>query len=292
MNSEDSTTTQKEHCFYLLILRWRSIFLLCWESNPGIPVAPQEEAVSPWMSKGMPVVVPPLQKTPMSQSKDTTDYPALSRLSPQVSTHNTMVCVTAVGHLERKPQIPMSTVQEAWHHCTPREKSRLACLHTRWGLTTLFKLHRSPETHVSTGEELWCSGLSSRGGPRTRHHLERNPERPLATRMETGLSWGNTSGSLKSTSYLNRNPKFPAATREKPGDSPLKVRWGLFCCSVLREIPPSHLSLQRVLDTLDATQEVPRHTHLHLRGTPRVKPQLKKSLCFHLHLKMSVHFPA
>ena len=31
----------------------------------------------------------------------------------------------------------------------------------------------------------------------------------------------------------------------------------LFCCSISREIPPSLLSLQRVLDTLDATQEVP-----------------------------------
>ena len=53
-----------------------------------------------------------------------------------------------------------------------------------------------------------------------------------------------------------------------------------FCCGITREIPPSLLSLERVLDTLEATQEVPRHTRLHLRGKPRVSPQLKKSPVF------------
>ena len=46
---------------------------------------------------------------------------------------------------------------------------------------------------------------------------------------------------------------------------------------VARESQPSFLSLERVLDTLDVTQEVPRHTHLHLKGTPCVPPQLKNS---------------
>ena len=45
-------------------------------------------------------------------------------------------------------------------------------------------------------------------------------------------------------------------------------------------MPPSFLSLERVLDTLDATQEVLRRTRLHSRGTPRVSPQLKKSPVF------------
>ena len=54
----------------------------------------------------------------------------------------------------------------------------------------------------------------------------------------------------------------------------------LFCCGISREIPPSLLSLKRVLDTLDATQEVPRHTRLHSRGTPSIPPQLKKSPVF------------
>ena len=51
----------------------------------------------------------------------------------------------------------------------------------------------------------------------------------------------------------------------------------LFRHSVLREIPPSLLSLERVLETLEASQEVPQHTYLHSRGIPRFPAQLKKS---------------
>ena len=54
----------------------------------------------------------------------------------------------------------------------------------------------------------------------------------------------------------------------------------LFHCSVLIEIPLSLLSLERALDTLDATQEVPRHTRLHWSGTQSIPPQLKKSPVF------------
>ena len=51
---------------------------------------------------------------PMSQSTpDTPDSPALTRLSPCVSTHDTMARVTALGHLERKTHNPMSTRQQA-----------------------------------------------------------------------------------------------------------------------------------------------------------------------------------
>ena len=49
------------------------------------------------------------------------------------------------------------------------------------------------------------------------------------------------------------------------------------CCHISREIPPFLLSLKRVIDTIEATQEVPRHTRLHSRGTPKGPPQLKKS---------------
>ena len=48
----------------------------------------------------------------------------------------------------------------------------------------------------------------------------------------------------------------------------------------MREIPPFLLTLERVLDTLDATQEVPRHTRLHWSGTQSIPPQLKKSPVF------------
>ena len=51
----------------------------------------------------------------------------------------------------------------------------------------------------------------------------------------------------------------------------------LYLCGISREIPPSLLSLERFLDTLEATQKVPQHTSSHSRGPPSVPPQLKKS---------------
>ena len=58
-----------------------------------------------------------IQKDRDSQSTPfTPDSNALTGLSPQGSTQNTMACVTALWHLERKPQIPMSTRQETWHY--------------------------------------------------------------------------------------------------------------------------------------------------------------------------------
>ena len=64
------------------------------------------------------------------------------------------------------------------------------------------------------------------------------------------------------------------------------------CCSIMREIPPSLLSPERVLNTLEATQEVPRHPHLPSRGTLRVPPQLKKSPGLHPHPERRVSLPA
>ena len=46
----------------------------------------------------------------------------------------------------------------------------------------------------------------------------------------------------------------------------------------MREITPSLLNFQRVLHTLAATQEVPRHTRLHTRGSTRVPPTSKGAL--------------
>ena len=50
----------------------------------------------------------------------------------------------------------------------------------------------------------------------------------------------------------------------------------VFHCDVSGAIPPSLLSLERVIDTLEATQEVPQDTRLHSRGTLTVPLQLKK----------------
>ena len=43
---------------------------------------------------------------------DEPDFPALPRLSPQVSTHTMVELVTALWHLEGKPQIHVLTQRE------------------------------------------------------------------------------------------------------------------------------------------------------------------------------------
>ena len=66
--------------------------------------------------------------------------------------------------------------------------------------------------------------------------------------------------------------RAPAATRENPGGSLLQSREAHFLCGVSRVITPKLWNFQRVLHTLATTQEVPRHTRLHSRGSTRVQP--------------------
>lgn len=64
----------------------------------------------------------------------------------------------------------------------------------------------------------------------------------------------------------------------------------LFCCDVSRVISPSLLSFKKVLDTLDATQEVPRLTRLHPRGTLRSRHNSRRALVSPPP-ERRVHFP-
>ena len=66
----------------------------------------------------------------------------------------------------------------------------------------------------------------------------------------------------------------------------------LFCCSISREIPPSLLSLKRFLDTLDATQEVPRHTHYTQEEPQGFCHISRRAPFFPPQLEMRVHFCA
>ena len=59
----------------------------------------------------------------------------------------------------------------------------------------------------------------------------------------------------------------------------------------MRLITPKLWNLQRVLHTLDATQEVPRHTRLHSRGSTRVPPT-SRGARFHFWLERRGPFPA
>ena len=114
---------------------------------------------------------------------------------------------------------------------------------------------------------------------------------PEVTGEESREAPHNSHGDWTFLRQHERVPEVPVVTREEPQSFlpqleknqeilPSMRDEALFCCSISREIPPSLLSLQRVLDTLEATQEVPQHTRLHRRGIARVPPQLRKSPLF------------
>ena len=137
-------------------------------------------------------------------------FPALPRLSSRGSTHTTVARGTALWEsLVGKPRGKASREshrsldpREGKHDtaATARKESARACPHSRGGLTLLGRLQKSPQIHVSTGEEYSGSGTGSiqilgpgidgRGIPRG----------PRTTRMGTGLSRAHQSGSLRSPS--------------------------------------------------------------------------------------------
>ena len=125
-------------------------------------------------------------------------FPALPRLSSRGSTY-TMVArgktlwESLVGKPHGKPS------RESHRSLDPsegkrdtaakaREKSALACPHSRRGLTPLGRLQKYPKVHVSPGEESSGSGTDSTQGLRPRHQGRGIPRGPRATRMATGLS--------------------------------------------------------------------------------------------------------
>ena len=149
----------------------------------------------------------------------------------------------------------------------------------RRGLTPLLKLHRNPEIHVSTGWEPSGSDLSPDEdiGPSTNWRgILRGPSQiswrldsPEATQAGPLDPQSNSIGTPNFLPQLVKNQEILPSMRDE----------SLFCCGIERDLTLL-LSLERVLDTLDATKEVPRHTRLHSRGTPSVPPRLKKSSIF------------
>ena len=153
---------------------------------------------------------------------------------------------------------------------TAREESARACPHWRRGLTPLGRLQKYPKIYVSTGEESSGSGTDSTQGLRPRHRRERNPEKSLS----------NGHGDWIFLSPPERVPEVPVLSREHLPQLekiqevlPSRRDEAHFRSGVSRLITPNFWNFQRVLHTLAATQEVPRHTHLHSRGSSRVPPK-------------------
>ena len=159
------------------------------ERIPVVPVASQEEARSTRKVRGTPGSFHIPRVPRMSQSiPGKLVFPALPRLSSRGSTHTKVARGTALWEsLEGKPRGKASREscrsldpREGKHDtaATARKESARACPHSRGGLTLLGRLQKSPQIHVSTGEEYSGSGTGSTQDLRPRHRRERNPERP------------------------------------------------------------------------------------------------------------------
>ena len=152
-------------------------------------------------------------------------------------------------------------------------------------------LHKSrPDCPVETPEKPRVPCWHLRGNLRFQPQLQMRTSAPAATSEESRVAPGNTHGDWTFLKPHERVTDVHITTREEPQvrcrNSRKTRRFSSQCemkpfsTVASLEFPPSLLSLERVLDTLDATQEVPRHTSLHSRGTPRIPSLLKRSPSF------------
>ena len=131
------------------------------------------------------------------------------------------------------------------------------------------RLQKYPKIHVSTGEESSGSSTDSTQDLRPRHRGKRNPERPPS----------NSHGDWPFMRPPARVHQVPFVSREHLPQLekiqevlPSKRDDAHFQRGVSRVITSNLWNFQRILHTLAATQEVPRHTRLHSRGMRRVPP--------------------
>ena len=152
---------------------------------------------------------------------------------------------------------------------TAREESARACPHSRRGLTPLGRLQKYLKMHVSPGEESSGSGPDSTQGLRPWHRRERNSDTPSS----------NSHGDWPLLRSPERVHEVPVVSREHLPQLgkiqevlPSRRDEAHFRSGVSRLITSNIWNFQRVLHTLAATQEVPRHTRNHSRGSRKVPP--------------------
>ena len=140
---------------------------------------------------------------------------------------------------------------------TTREESSRTGPHSRCRMTFLGRLQKYPKIPVSTGEESSRSGSDSTQGLKPRHGWQRNPERPPS----------NSHADWPFLRPPERVPEVPVVSREHLPQLE-KIQEVLtsrrdeanFHYGVSRLITSIIWNFQRVLHTLTATEEVPRHT--------------------------------
>ena len=126
-----------------------------------------------------------------------------------------------------------------------------------------------PQDPCQHCQESSGSGTDCTQSLRSRHRRERNPERPPS----------NLHGDCPFLSPPERVPEVPVVSREHLPQLekiqevlPSRRDEAHFRRGVSRLITSNIWNFQRVLHTLAATQEVPRHTRLHSRGIRVSRP--------------------
>ena len=137
------------------------------------------------------------------------------------------------------------------------------------------RLEKYPKILVSTAKESSGSGTDTTQGLRPWHRRERNPERALS----------NSHGGWSFLRPPERVSEVPVVSREHLPQLekiqevlPSRRDEAHFRRGDSRLITPDLWNFQRVLHTLAATQEGPRHTRLHSRGSTRVPPTSRGAL--------------
>ena len=140
-------------------------------------------------------------------------------------------------------------------------------------------LEKKPEVLGATPDENICLGRDFKGIPRGPSQLAWRLDFPEETWSSTWRLCRNSRGTPNFLPQLKKNQEILPSTRDE----------ALFSCSILREIPPSLLSLESVFDTLDATQAVFLHPLLQSWVTPRVSwHNSRRAPFFPPHLDMRV----
>ena len=138
------------------------------------------------------------------------------------------------------------------------EESRVLCFHWRQGLTLRVKLECNPEIPVATGrnmefldttlDEAYLPCSVSRKIPSSISRLEWRLDFPGATREAPRIPCQTS----RIPPQLEKNLEVLPSSRDE----------AIARCRVSREISHSLLKFKMVLDILDATHKVPRHTSL------------------------------
>ena len=165
------------------------------ERIPGVPVTPQEEALSTGKARETPGSCQHSQSPPdvSFHSRETCFHCTASTFKPRIDSHHGGTWDSPVGKPRGKASRESHRSLDPREGkrdtaATAREESARTCSHSRRGLTLLGRLQKYPKFHLSTGEESSGSGTDSTQDARHHHRRRGIPRGPQATRMGTGLS--------------------------------------------------------------------------------------------------------